>query len=275
MTNYPSISQSELSRILKSRIENPEEFSRKPLIIWRTYIGDGIQKRIIEDVFNEFNSDKKPALRKWYERLTMVHGTLLSKADRESVAGQSLLNKHPDYQTGLIVVDPFFINEDYEDNPVSINRYDSILKGRLGKYIESGDNLPIVAFMACPEEASRYLENSYPDAEQYVFHPDFEVWAQWAVRTDTCPKYLIDFIRGDGHKDGIAYRWYNLFNHGAHLSQFKGCMFPKKWHKIIASCPDISNFTEEDLTSIQWEPGITDDIKDQFIKYIRQHNGFK
>ena len=52
------IDQAALSRILSERVNNREAFADAPLILWRSYIFDGIQWDVLRDVFAEFNADK-------------------------------------------------------------------------------------------------------------------------------------------------------------------------------------------------------------------------
>lgn len=266
MAEPPLINQTELARLLKTRIENPSEFIGRPLIIWRSYVGDGIQRRILEDVFKEYNVDKSPAQRKRYEQGRMIHGMLMKVSDSSPDVESSDIPRRP----GLIVFDPFFIYKDFEENPLTINRYRPLLEGRMFGAGEPRSELPVVAFMTCPEDAARFLERSYPDAEQYVFRPDFEEWAKWAVASDVCPQYLIDFIRGDGDTAGITYRWYNLYNQSSDLSKFKGCMFPAKWQRMFEKWPGKTDFTDDDIAAIRRIDGISNDIKDAFIDYITQ-----
>lgn len=270
MTELSFITQTELSRVLKTRIENPGEFIGRPLIIWRSYVGDGIQMRILEDVFKQYNAEKSPAQRKRYELGRMIHGKLMSVSGclREG-EGSEQADMAP-YETALLVVDPFFIYKDFEENPLSINRYRSMLEARMFETDELRSELPIVAYMTCPEGASRYLEGSYPNVEQYIFKPDFDEWANWAIVSDTCPQYLIDFIRGDGDIEGITYRWYNLYNQGADLSKFMGCIFPAKWQTMFDKWPEKTDFTDNDIATIYRKVGISNNIKDCLIDFIKK-----
>lgn len=267
MTVLPFITQTELSRALKTRIENPKDFIGRPLIVWRSYVGDGIQRRILEDVFKQYNADRSLHSRKQYELGRMIHGTLMSVTGCLDEA-ESSVSGH--CEPGLIAVDPFFIYKDFEENPKSINRYRSLLEGHLFEADELRSQLPVVAYMSCPEEASRYLEGSYPNAEQFIFRPDFEEWSNWSIVSDVCPQYLIDFIRGNGDIEGITYRWYNLYNQGTDLSKFYGCMFPAKWQTIFGKWPKKTDFTDDDIAAIYRKDGISKDIKNSLIDFIKE-----
>ncbi len=64
--NLKPIDQTGIKALIKERIENPQKYVNTPLIIWRAPYNDGIQERILEEAFDEYNLNMSKEDRKWY-----------------------------------------------------------------------------------------------------------------------------------------------------------------------------------------------------------------
>ena len=138
-------------------------------------------------------------------------------------------------------------------------------------------DLPIVvyAFVDSPDES---VLKDFPNAEQYVFAPDFQ---QWAEDTRQYGKFrlIADFIRNTYEKDSITYRWYNYFEN-TDISHRKGCDFPGKWIDGVSSFGSylrllgLNNVNDVDEDSfIKWfRPFISTDLIREFRQYVEEHN---
>lgn len=116
------------------------------------------------------------------------------------------------------------------------------------------------------------------DAEHYLFKPDFEEWAQWAVEKEGFPGEVIDFIRGEGDESRLAYRWYNRFNQ----SVAEGCRYPIDWtrprrglvewedvmktarKKFVERAPGVNR----DMLERKFGTVIPSDILDELSRYL-------
>lgn len=262
-----SIDQNGIKKLLQQRIENPEKFENCPLIIWRSNVDDGIQKRILDEVFDEFNKDKPKDTWKYFRVSSPSDTTSLEYdlTEKDTIRNVSFKDpRYGKYEVSLLVVYPIHLKRDYKRNPESLKNYQSLLNNRRWKGIELMAGVPIIALMRHIGDEFETPE-SYPDAEQYLFTPDFEEWADWALSSGACPKYLIDFIRGDGAQEGITYRWYNFFNNQDAEEKVNrpGCAYPSKWHHLLSKEPSISDESEIDLQN-----GISFDLKDDLKNYI-------
>ena len=142
-------------------------------------------------------------------------------------------------------------------------------------------DVPVIAFMSDNHDWFETPEK-FPDAEQYMFQADFDEWAEWAVKTGKFQQQIIDFIRGDGEKNGITYRWYNYFN-TTHEGGRKGCDYPDHWNNLRihlqfevedAEVDSISALSEEQLKDVCMpNNNISDDVLEAFCRYISENKG--
>ena len=283
--NIKTIDQSGIKNLIAERIKNPEQYVNKPLIIWRSNFDDGIQARILEEAFDAWNEGKTTEERKWYRKTTLglntpqTYNLTEDTIIRDDVDG----SRYGTYQFGLLVIDPLFVFGDYNLNPDSLKMYHSIINNRKWGDTEILAGVPVVSFMLYTYDWFQ-TPDAYPAAEQYVFKPDFDEWADWFVHNVGAPTWFIDFIRGNGSEEDIAYRWYNYFvnkDNGINTKESgdNGCCYPKKWKEIlirlelgleekgVEKLSELSDFTEIDVLA-----GISRDIKEEFKQYIKSHN---
>lgn len=268
------INQTGLKTLIKERIENPEKYVNTPLIIWRSDIRDGIQKRILDEVFEEFNANKSTDDRQFYRVSTLLNDYDFNTPEviRNDVKGDA----YGKYKFGLLVIDPAFRPK--ED---SLDIYYSAINSRRVGDITLLPDVPIVAFMSNNNDWFETPEK-YPEAEQYVFQPDFEEWAEWALKDGGFPQLIIDFIRGDGEKS-ITYRWYNYFNTPPGHPR-PGCDYPTHWNEVKrelrremnrTNVTDISGLSEEQLIhALHLIHQISPDIKKAFCLLTVYNSNF-
>lgn len=275
MDNLKRINQQGIKSLLKDRLENPVKYRDTPLIIWRSNFDDGIQEEILEEAFDEYNQGRSDQERKWYRR-TFLAGDYQTEYDLSNpheFRSSSDRSKFGVHQVGILAVDPLYMSRDYKRDASSLLRYQSLLNHRRWEDIKIQLDAPIVAYMLFTGKELETPEK-YPNAEQYVFEPDFEQWADWATSNSIVPQFIIDFIRGDGNRDGIMYRWYNLFNtqNDDMDVTFKGVIYPKKWYKVLYSGSTVDGKTKYVIRKVRLADGISADVADQFKKYIADLN---
>ena len=283
MKNLEHINQTQLKAILKERIENPDEYISRPLLIWDSLFHDGIQERILEEVFYEVNKKKDKETRQWYKTVTPLTGpSLFGEASKREYLEDPTVIRSDDslndedygkYHAGLIVIDlPVIIDNEW------ITEFKNLLK----TYKWEGINmpkLPFVVYMSRRDEKSG-RPSDYPEAEQYIFEPDFEEWSLWA-RKNGYPKFILDFIRGNGEKEEIFYRWYNFFkyNPSSEESKGEGCRKPEIWDSIAnrlrvlserKGISDIRKILERpELKTISLSP----ELYKEFIDFVKINKG--
>lgn len=276
-----TIDQSGIKNLIAKRIKTPEQYVNKPLIIWRSNFDDGIQERILEEAFDEWNKEKTTEERKWFCRTLLGLDTpqttydLTNKEIIRNDVDESLFGA---YQIGLLVFDPIFVSMDYESNPESLKMYHAIINNRKWGDIEILAGVPVVSFMPYTYDWFQ-TPDAYPTAEQYVFKPDFKEWANWFEYTAGAPEWFIQFIRGKGSEDDIAYRWYNYFVNKDNESGGNGCCFPENWERILIFLKlklkkegkkKISTLRDSDIDICF--SGISQDIKEEFTQFINSNN---
>ena len=294
--NIKTINQSGIKNLLAERVKNPELYVNKPLVIWRADIADGIQERILDSVFNEHNEGKKDVDHSWY-RIAWVHQLPYTKSDiLFTMIGSHIVDRNnnevgntvtvyngmddeeDDCELGLLVINPKLVALDYGRNPELLNKYHSLINDRKWDNIEVCKGVPVVAYMCLNYDWFETPE-AYPDAEQYIFVPDFEEWAEWAKDKGAMPDYMIDFIRGDGDKAGIAYRWYNHFNHNSRM--LVGCEYPASWllgrakfrhyiNRVGAESLNDARLKKE-LLNKAFSGEIAPDVVEELWEYMSQH----
>lgn len=235
MTPLKTIDQTGIKALIKERLENPDKYVDIPLIIWRADIRDGIQERILKEAFEEYNAGRDSQL--WYKIASVRHNPRVNLEEMLSREQVDRNNNEPFeftqlisrggmrriYRRGLIVIDPMCGANDCKMNPSAQRDYISVVNDRLWGGIKLTEGVPAVALMC---NAVRENPEVYPEAEQYIFEPDFEEWALWAKEKEEFPDEIADFIRGNGDWEEIAYRWYNKFK-ATHPGD--GCLYPVNW----------------------------------------------
>lgn len=275
MDKLKRINQQGIKSLLKDRLENPAKYRDIPLIIWRSNLDDGIQEEILYEVFDEYNQGRSEKERKWYRR-TFLGGDYQTEHDLSNpheFRSSNDRSKFGVHQVGILAVDPLYMSRDYKRDASSPLRYQSLLNHRRWEDIKIQFDAPVVAYMLFTGKEFETPEK-YPNAEQYVFEPDFEQWADWALSNNIVPQFIIDFIRGDGNRDGITYRWYNIFNMQKDDTNAtpKGVVYPKKWYKVLIRNSAADGTTKFVIRKVRLADGISSDVADQFKKYIADLN---
>lgn len=276
--NLKPIDQNGIKALIKERIENPGKYVNKPLIIWRAPYNDGIQERILDEVFDEYNAGKSKEDRKYYRTSMLPYETQIHydfttpEILRTDVKGDA----YGKYNFGLLVIDPIFAFMRPKEEAAGM--YISAINSRKVGDIRLLPDVPVVALMGNNQDWFEMPEK-YPDAEQYVFQPDFDEWAQWAVSKGRFPKLIIDFIRGNGEKSGITYRWYNFFN-TTPTNTHTGCYYPETWNEVRkrqnlemkeAKVDKLSALSEEQLMDALNTHHLSKDVVEAFCKYIAEY----
>lgn len=201
-----TIDQSGIRELIRERLDNPAQYIDKPSIIWRADIRDGIQQRVLDEVFNELNHGR--ASRIWY-RIASVRRMPGSKGD---VLHDMLSAKYVDRNNNrpyepvhgvgggkedlcnnaLFVIDPVMADRDFTRYPESADNYRSLINHRNWGGLKLTAGIPVVAYMCHSGEWFETPE-AYPAAEQYVFKPDLEEFVEWAA--SGMSQSEIDFIR--------------------------------------------------------------------------------
>lgn len=261
INNLKTIDQSGIKALLRERFENPEKYANTPLIIWRSDIGDGIQQRILQEVRDAYNETLPQKEQKSF--------TITIDSDLERAVSET---------NGIVVLDPAGAVLQWKLYPETLKDFQTLLNnpGRL-----SEKAAPVVAYMT---HYSEWFETPevYTNAEQYLFVPDFDEWAEWAVREGEFPEEIIDFIRENGENQSIMYRWYNFFNVDSSVQTGRpGVAFPECWERILITLKNeaedeelssIFDLTEEQIReAIQLHANISDDVKEAFCKNIPKH----
>lgn len=191
------IDQAGIKALLEARYHNPELYADQPLFIWRAAWNDAIQQRSALEVMRE---DRKLPIeeRRCFRLRTIRAGKDYTGMFTEQPEGKTI---------GFLA---------YPGEALSLN---DCLKEVERMREANGSGKPLIIYLPYPPQPIDI------PGEQYVFDPDFEQWAS------KCHNTLIrDFIRGDGQKEGILYRWYNLFN-----DPDKGVTTPLLWLSVSNS----------------------------------------
>lgn len=274
LKNIKSIDQTGIKALIKERLENPEKYVNTPLLIWRADYRDGIQGRILEEAFDEYNVNMSKDDRKWYQTSLLASDQQISYDFTTPEIIRDVVEEAAfgSYKVALMVIEPMFSPVNQE----SLDRYNSAINSRKVGDVELLPNVHVVSFMCHNHELVEIPEN-YPNAEQYVFEPDFEEWAKWATENDIYPVEIIDFIRGDGDKEGIIYRWYNFFNTEPEENR-AGCDYPEFWKNVRThlrnkmrkeEINNLADLSEDRIKSaLNFCSNISEDVKDAFCKYL-------
>lgn len=188
-----TIDQSGIKTHIKERLENPGQYTARPLIIWRADLRDGIQERVLRDVFNDYNRYR--ATHVWYKmasvrkmprtKADVLHDMLTAKyVDRNNNRPYTPVygvgGKEDLFPNALFVIDPVMVARDYSRTPDALVKFQSLINNREWNGVKLTDGIPVVAYMCLSDEWFETYE-AYPDAEQYIFEPDIKEFAEWAV----------------------------------------------------------------------------------------------
>ncbi len=272
------IDQVRLRAAIRERIEHPQMYVGTPLIIWRSDIRDGIIQPMLSELFEQQHDPFG-----WYKIVSIRRRP---QSYREAVSDMlsspvvDLNNTESDCRderrNDLLVIDPA---DDHD--PASMADYQTLLNDRRWRGVGLTPGVPVVAFMNCCDDWFERPE-LFPGAEQYVFQPDFDEWAKWAVSKAGVPEVVIDFIRGDGREEGIAYRWYNQFRQSGSDS---GCHYPANWTRkstvkvpwqmiLETAAPKFAKavpHANRDLLDKKFGKLIPADILDSLSQYLTAH----
>ena len=271
-TNLNTINQADIAALLKERLEQPDLYVDRPLIIWRSDFGDGIQTSLLRYVLKEYNETKPLEDRKWYRQ--PIAGDI-SHVAHELTEGVISGEEVPKVShLGLYVLSPM----DHGMDKSSINGCIEALTARRFNGQKMLPGIPLVAYM-CNNRDRFETSDAYPGAEQYVFEPDFEQWCQHIEKNGGSIKKVIDFIKGYESTEGISYCWYNYFNNTDAVHR-AGCDFPECWYeamkrlKFQLKIKRLKRFFEipEDDFKIAFPHGISKDIADKFYIYVKERN---
>lgn len=152
--------------------------------------------------------------------------------------------------------------------------------------IANFDRIPFVVYAAMPSLEDSILTD-FPNAEQCVFIPDYEEWAEWFAARAKNDIFLLDFIGhgAAGKVEGNPYRWYNYFNSGCRRRLLEngvkpdentGSDFPSCWQLALSRLRMAMKMArvkklcdvKEDIFNLVFPPGISHDLATEFRKYV-------
>lgn len=238
-----SIAQSDIKNLLKERLEHPEKYAEKPLVVWRSYFYDGILDSMVYEVRKDFNKGKSKEEKKWIA------------ADPKRIKKDNL---------GLFVIS---FNEDFEK---TLKEYQGI---PFALFVPFDDN---------DGEIAEVIEK-FPEREEYVYRPDFDEFAEKVKQMKGIPDFLIDFLTRGGSiistDKELAYRWYNYFNYSGEGKR-QGCDYPSRWFdglllfkKLTTRMSKIKKLSDEPENLFNmFFPSISEDLRSEFRNYIIKNN---
>ena len=253
-TPLKTIDQTGIRALLKARLEKPELYADKPLFIWQAEWHDGIQQGLGIDVMRQINKGKSKEEWRCFKIRTL--GNFENHIPTSNIKSKGIT-------VGYIV---------FPNKPLSLG--DSL--NEVEQFMISREYaVPLIVYLTYRYHPVRI------EAEHYIFEPDFEAWAKtWQDST------IPDFIRGDGDKAGITYRWYNCFNDADN-----GCSTPRVWLAVSFNLNGLISSNrkfrtnqnigdlDEDLIRSAIQFGVTaskghlsDDVIDDFVKYLKNNS---
>lgn len=240
MKDLKSIDQTGIAALVAERMNNPVLYVEKPLVIWRSHFRDGVQEGVLREVVKAYNKNKSDKEKRLFWVL-----------DVDGENNSSEYFSKPDV-LGFYIVQPSAHSTPFIEN----------------KMREIGEKfrVPVVCFMPCD------VAEEFSAAEQYVFEPDFGQWAaMYAVHSE-----IMEFIRGDGDKAGIAYRWYNRFN-ACNENKRCGVDIPEVWLEAavrlgfamrLTCVRNLCELPEKSFRSA-FREGISADVVDEFWEFVQ------
>ena len=275
LAELKTISQSGIRKLLKERLENPKKYVDTPLLIWRSDFRDGIQDSLLRNVLHNYNEGKEKDEQKWF--LSSLLGE--ENQTKHDFSVNHIIETEKKHLLGIYVLEPIFAPLDYNQN--DYEKYIEVINHRKFGDIKMIDGVPVVAYM-CHDYDWFETPEVFPDAEQYIFEPDFEEWAQSLPENK---RFLADFVRKSTTpnstpltNDELEYRWYNYFNTN-HQELREGCNYPQCWYealrrlrmeKKLSRLDRFSEIDEQDF--ITAFSGISYDLAKEFREYIVKNN---
>lgn len=250
-TGLNTIDQSGIRALLKARLEQPELYADKPLFIWQSAWHDGIQQGLGIDLMRQINKGKSKE--EWRCFRIRALGNFENRFPMPNIKSKGIT-------AGYFV---------FTNKPLSLGYF----LNEVEQFMISREHaVPLIVYLPYRYQPVRL------EAEHYIFEPDFETWAKtWQDST------IPDFIRGDGDKAGITYRWYSCFN-----DPDKGCSTPRVWLAVSFNLNGLIRATgkfrtnqsigdlDEDLIRSAIQFGVTaskghlsDDVIDDFVKHLK------
>lgn len=241
------IDQTGMRALILERLEHPEVYADKPLFIWQASFGDGIQQELFIKTCIELNRCKASDERKYFRLITLRE---------ESIGSDSQSKLNEGNPAGYVITTCTLCQDQY------LREFEKLIK-------ENNNVLPIIVYLPYRYKPITVDKTCFA-AEQRIFTPDFEQWAPtWQDTT------IPDFIRGDGDKNGIAYRWYNYYNN-ADITARKGCDTPGCWLAALSRLHFILRSERLDklcdIDEGNWNrsfEGISQDLVDEFRKFVK------
>lgn len=146
--------------------------------------------------------------------------------------------------------------------------------------------IPFVVYAAMPSPDESILAD-FPNADQYIFSPDYKEWSEEFASHRKSEKFLLDFISHatEGNAEATDYLWYNYFNAGCKRrlmvkgvkpDENTGCDFPSCWQlalsrlRMAMKMARVKKIYEvkEDVFNLVFPPGISKDLISEFRNYI-------
>lgn len=255
MTELKTVDQTGMRALIWERLSHPELYADKPLFIWQGVWPDGIQQEVLLHACRDFNRGKNR------EDWSVFRLTTVSDDDSHLNTPDSKLEGRV---AGYLITTRTLSLENY------LREVDKLIE-------ENNSALPLIVYLPYRYD-QRVVDETCFKAEHRIFTPDFETWAK--IWKDTT---IPDFIRGDGDKAGITYRWYNLFN-----DPDKGCSTPCVWLAVGSFFNGFIKITKnyrrnygicdlgEDPIRSAFKAGmnasgghISPDIVDEFVKHLK------
>lgn len=264
--NLKTISQSRIKELLKQRLENPEKFVDKPLVIWRSYFYDGIIDHIAWETRSEYNKGKPKEEWKWFcadpkrinkEKLSFC----ILSFDEDDDKIRENYSELP-----MVLFVPF------DDNDGEIrNTYQNA-----EEYLYQPDfkelEQQLLKMKGVPNFLVDFLKAKSDDNER------LEVEKVKSLGSEDQDKLinhqLMKFSEGES-----TYRWYNYFNYSG-KGRRKGCDFPSCWFETFRKLKIALKLTRQEKFSTlsdldfkySFSHRISDDLKEEFRNYIIQNN---
>ena len=254
--NLIKVNQHDIKSMLEERILHPRKYADKPLLIWRGYFEDNIQR----EVFSNIDPQIEELMHKPKQHSLNSNDDDRIHMGKEEVAIPRWINLKlynlrnnaffmPDKGSNPFRVFCFFFGLSEEDivKPSLINEYSGIINkpplykeysGIINKkwLIREKDCLkaPLVVYLPFVEEPE-----AFKGYDQYVFIPDFDEWKEENSKSQNLLiKHLIEFLESYESEEERNYRWYWYFQRQKNdesssdlKSHFKGsgCDFPSCW----------------------------------------------
>lgn len=167
--NIKLIDQSGIRALLRERLEQPDLYVGKPLIIWCADFHDGIQERIVREVLTDYNEGKAPDDKRWFKE-AVIKNYSRTKADIVYfMIGDFSFSDEKHMDVGLLVIDPANALSSFQ--PYGSKMYDvlkTLINNRTWLGVKAGQSLPMVCYMNT-NDGERADSADFPEAEQYIF----------------------------------------------------------------------------------------------------------